>query len=74
MDNGFVCLIKKKGKFYTGGTTDLPNRMRQHGSGKPLYQEGPMSKAEALRKERSWKDWSRKKKLELIEKASLQQG
>jgi len=35
--------------------TDLENRMRQHGSIKPLYLEGPMLKAEALKRERNLK-------------------
>jgi len=73
MKNWWVYIIEKRAKLYVGITTDLPNRMRQHGVTKPLYQEGPMSKAEALKRERSLKGWSRKKKLELIDKASSQQ-
>ncbi len=73
MDNWYVYIIDKKGKLYVGITTDLPNRLRQHGVTKPLYQEGPMSKAEALKRERSLKGWRRKKKLELIEKTASQQ-
>lgn len=37
MHNWFVYLIDKKGKLYVGVTTDLENRMRQHGGTKPLY-------------------------------------
>jgi predicted GIY-YIG superfamily endonuclease len=38
-----------------------------------LYYEGPISKADALKRERALKGWSRKKKLELIAKTSSQQ-
>ena len=50
MNNWFVYIIKKRGKLYVGITTDLPNRMRQHAEQMPLYQEGPMGKAEALKR------------------------
>jgi len=39
MNNWHVYIVDKKGKLYVGITTDLPNRMRQHGVVKPLYQE-----------------------------------
>ena len=66
MDKWYVYIIDKRGKLYVGITTDMENRMRQHGETKPLYYEGPMSKAEALKRERNLKGWSRKKKLLLI--------
>jgi len=44
--------------------------MKQHGQPAPLYYEGPISKADALKRERMIKGWSRKKKLELIGKDS----
>jgi putative endonuclease len=72
MQNWWVYIVEKRNKLYVGITTDLPNRMRQHGATNPLYHEGPMSKAEALKRERTLKGWSRKKKLELIEEASSQ--
>jgi predicted GIY-YIG superfamily endonuclease len=59
--------------LYVGITTDLENRMRQHAAQMPLYQEGPMGKAEALKRERTLKGWTRKKKLALIAEASSQQ-
>ncbi len=71
MDNWYVYIIDKKGKLYVGVTTDLQNRMRQHGVVKPLYQEGPLAKFEALKRERILKGWRREKKLDLIAKASL---
>jgi predicted GIY-YIG superfamily endonuclease len=73
MNNWWVYIIEKKAKLYVGVTTDLENRMRQHGQAAPLYREGPLSKSDALKRERSLKGWSRKKKLELIDKASSQQ-
>ncbi|MDP2972947.1 MAG: GIY-YIG nuclease family protein [Deltaproteobacteria bacterium] len=61
MDNWWVYIVEKKTGLYVGITTDLENRMKQHGQPTPSYCEGPNSKAEAL------KGWSRKKKLELID-------
>jgi len=46
--------------------------MRQHGAAKPLYFEGPMPKAEALKRERVLKGWRREKKLALIDRSSSQ--
>jgi putative endonuclease len=66
MQNWWVYIIEKRKKFYVGITTDLPNRMRQHGADKPLYQEGPISESEALKRERTLKGWTREKKLTLI--------
>jgi predicted GIY-YIG superfamily endonuclease len=62
----YTYIIEKRGKLYVGITTDMENRMRQHSDAKPLYFEGPMTKAEALKRERDLKGWSRKKKLLLI--------
>ena len=73
MDNWWVYMVQKKTGLYVGITTDLENRMRQHGQSAPLYCEGPISKAEALKRERTFKGWSRKKKAELIAKASSQE-
>jgi predicted GIY-YIG superfamily endonuclease len=66
MENWWVYIIEKREKLYVGITTDLPNRMRQHDVNKPLYQEGPIGKSEALKRERTLKGWSRKKKISLI--------
>jgi len=73
VDNWWIYIVEKKGKLYVGITTDLENRMNQHDVQMPLYQEGPMGKGEALKRERTLKDWTRKKKLALIAKASSQQ-
>ena len=66
MSNWFVYIIEKKGKLYVGITTDMENRIRQHGSPELLYREGPVPKAYALKRERTIKGWTRKKKLDLI--------
>ena len=73
MDNWWVYMVQKKTGLYVGITTDLENRMRQHGQPAPLYDEGPISKTDALKRERTPKGWSRKKKLEFITKASSQE-
>jgi putative endonuclease len=72
MSNWFVYIVEKKGKLYVGITTDLDNRMRQHRQAAQAYHERPMSKAEALKRERRLKGWRRKKKLALITQASSQ--
>jgi predicted GIY-YIG superfamily endonuclease len=72
MDNWWVYIVEKREKLYVGVTTDLPNRMRQHGATSPRYQEGPFGKAEALKRERTLKGWTREKKLELIGGTSSQ--
>ncbi|MCG6983361.1 MAG: GIY-YIG nuclease family protein [Deltaproteobacteria bacterium] len=72
MNSWFVYIVEKRKKLYVGITTDLDNRMRQHRQPAPLYYEGPMSKSEALKRERKLKGWSRKKKLDLIAQASSQ--
>ena len=46
MDQWYVYIVDKKGKLYVRITTDLPNRMRQHGVAEALYQEGPMNKSD----------------------------
>jgi predicted GIY-YIG superfamily endonuclease len=73
VDNWWVYIVEKKGKLYVGMTTDLENRMRQHGQSAPLYHEGPLSRTDAAQREKTLKGWAKKKKLELIAKASSQQ-
>ncbi len=73
MDNWWAYIIEKKTGLYVGITTDLENRMREHGQPASLYYEGPISKSDALKRERTLKGWSRKKKLELIAKFSTKQ-
>jgi predicted GIY-YIG superfamily endonuclease len=57
MNDWYVYIIDKKGKLYVGVSTDLENRLRQHGVAGALYFEGPMSKTEALKRERTLKGW-----------------
>ena len=73
MDNWWVYIIEKKTGLYVGIATDLENRMRQYAQPVPLYYEGPVSKSDALKRERTLEGWSRKKKLELVTKASSQE-
>lgn len=66
------------GTLYTGITTDIPRRLRQHNGGKgakytrsrlPVvlrYQEGPMDKSAALRREIAIKKMPRGEKMDLI--------
>jgi predicted GIY-YIG superfamily endonuclease len=60
--------INKNGKLYVGITTDLENRLRQHGNIDLLYKEGPYARDEAVTREKQIKGWRRDKKLTLIEK------
>jgi predicted GIY-YIG superfamily endonuclease len=74
MNDWYVYIIDKDEKLYVGITTDLENRMRQHGVARPLFFEGPLSKAEALKRERTLKGWRREKKLTLIREFSSPQN
>jgi predicted GIY-YIG superfamily endonuclease len=51
--------------MYTGITTDIPHRMRQHGA-ELLYSEVHPDKHSAARREKEIKGWRREKKLVLI--------
>jgi len=65
----FVYVILKGDKYYTGITTDLTHRMRQHGVTRPLYYEEASSGSDAARREKRIKGWSRAKKEKLWGKA-----
>jgi len=67
LNTWWVYIVEKRKKFYVGITTDLANRIRQHGNPQLLYKEGPMKREEAVSRERTLKGWSRKKKLEIID-------
>ena len=62
----YVYIIEKRGKYYTGITTDLKNRLRQHGNSPLLYKETFQNKHQAARRERQIKGFSRAKKQKLI--------
>ncbi len=53
-------MIARKNMLYTGITTDLANRMRQHGESAPVYQERPMSRTDAVHREKELKGWGKK--------------
>jgi len=46
----YLYIIEKSEKFYTGVTTDLENRLRQHGNPPLLYKEPFQNKHQAARK------------------------
>ncbi len=68
----------RTGDLYTGCTTDLERRVREHGSGKGgkftrsrrpvtlIYKEESKSRSDALRREHAIKKMSRKEKLTLV--------
>ncbi len=60
----YIC--NKKGNLYTGITTDLDNRMRQHEHAELLFSEEHQDKKDAAKREREIKGWRREKKLALI--------
>jgi predicted GIY-YIG superfamily endonuclease len=51
-----------EGKYYTGITTDLPNRLRRHGIPRDLYYQDGLTREQAAKKEIEIKGWSRRKK------------
>jgi len=63
-------IIEKYGKYYTGITNDLKNRLRQHGNPPLLYKETFPDRHQAAKREKQIKGYSRKKKEALIAKFS----
>ncbi|MEJ2430226.1 MAG: GIY-YIG nuclease family protein [Deltaproteobacteria bacterium] len=63
----YVYICDKQGELYTGITTNLQHRMRQH-KGMLLYSESFESKNLAASREKEIKSWGRKKKLALLER------
>jgi len=59
-------IIKQREKFYTSITTDLKNRLHQHGNPPLLYKEHFQNKHQAARRERQIKGFSKAKKQDLI--------
>jgi putative endonuclease len=66
----YVYICDRAGKLYTGITTDLENRMRQHGA-KLLHFETYLDRFQAAKRERQIKGWRKDKKMDLIGKVSL---
>ncbi len=53
-----VYIINKNNRYYTGITTDLKNRMRQHGDPGLLYYKGFDDKYQAAKREKEIKGWT----------------
>ncbi len=66
MSDWYLYIIEKKGRFYAGITTNLKNRLRQHGNPPLLYTEGPCEKNAAAKREKQIKRWTRAKKEALV--------
>lgn len=60
-----VYLCDRQGTLYTGITTDLSHRIRQH-KAMLLYSEEHPDRHSAARREKEIKGWRREKKLALI--------
>ena len=60
-----VYICDRRGQLYTGITTDLRHRMKQHRA-ELLYSDAFSNKHEAAGREREIKGWNREKKLRLI--------
>ena len=65
----FVYICNRSGQLYTGITTNLGHRMKQH-KAELLYSEKLANKYDAVKREREIKGWRREKKLALIGKVS----
>ncbi|MFC1808306.1 GIY-YIG nuclease family protein, partial [Candidatus Omnitrophota bacterium] len=63
-----IYIIEKNSKYYTGITSDLNNRLRQHGNPPLLFKETFSDKYQAAKKEKKIKAWSRINKERLIAK------
>jgi putative endonuclease len=78
----YILANRKNGAIYTGATSDLMNRLDQHKSGngslftakydctRLVWFEQFETIGEALHKEKRLKTWSRRWKVELIEKTN----
>jgi putative endonuclease len=60
-----VYICDRAGQLYTGITSNLEHRMKQH-KARLLYSEIYGNKYSAAQRERQIKGWSRAKKLELL--------
>lgn len=61
----YVYICNKRNKLYTGITTDLNNRMRQHSGPKIIHIEEYQNKYQAAKRERQIKGWNKQKKLNI---------
>jgi len=62
----YVYIVKKREHLYVGITSDLQNRLRQHGWPDLLYTELFKEKERAINREKQIKTWSHSKKQNLI--------
>ena len=67
----YLYICNRNGQLYTGITTDINHRMKQHGA-HLLYQESYEFRDDAVRREKQIKGWSRTKKLHLIDNTDQQ--
>jgi len=56
-------ICEKKNKLYTGITTDISNRLRQHNNPVLIHSEKYQTRYEAAKREKQIKGWNRSKKL-----------
>ena len=61
----FVYICDRQGQLYTGITTDLDHRIKQH-KAILLYSEKYSDKQSAAKRERQIKGWRRDKKIALV--------
>ena len=73
MSNWLLYILDRDGHYYVGITTDLPNRLRQHGHPPLLFRSQPMTRTEAVALEKTIKKWTRIKK-EAFVKANSKGG
>ena len=66
----YVYICNRRGQLYTGITTDIKHRMKQH-KAKLLYTEKFADKHDAAKREREIKGWRREKKLDLIRSSAV---
>ena len=62
MAQWIVYIIEKQRTYYTGMTTNMPHRLRQHAPATVKYIEPQPSAQAAAQREREIKGWSRIKK------------
>jgi len=62
----FVYICDRNGQLYTGITTDLDHRIKQH-KAILLYSEKYSDKQSAAKRERQIKGWRRDKKMALVD-------
>lgn len=63
----YVYLCERASQLYTGITTNLEHRMKQHHA-KLLYTEAFEDKHSAAKREKEIKGWRREKKMQLIKR------